>query len=596
MHFHKSSILLACLLLGVVHGDRFVYRLSNNGETTWRPSVAEVHLYSDMACQNTVAGQFISESSHYAISAEQGPGNLAFDDVSTTLWRPGCHPCTTGTAWLQFSTTTELMCVSADNLGKGTSGSGWDVGIKLEKETSGAWSTVFESTSGNVARYGSTAVELSHDGSQIVSDIGEDAFNARFAECPIVQYYRNGAMHSIYKRITDIPADFNAYKIFTDTWRSFPSNVLNEDFEIYSSLPDLMATRNRWQYCDYNDDDVGYPRNCGRENSVFHKWFSMPGGEHTIVGITSGAAFKFLNECPTTESTNAAFWDTCRWQTAQDPSPPTDTFMGWTCRDNEILTGFGLTALDKDITKIQCCSIGGHSSVMSNTCSLIDVGQGVEHGSAICGDDQDHKVFSGAYDKRANPDTVDAYTEILAGKCCEVECDAGWCAGNNWGVDKTNCEVVSVQGSVAQELVCPIGTLLTEIHDDLHGFASGIQKVGSVTCCTLHIIAEPTLDPTSSPSRTPSTGPTVSPSKAPTTTEPTVAPSLSPSRTPSVAPTVAPTKAPTSIGDCLLQNRRTARTDEEYLRGLARCLPSCDEVPQVRRALEGRLLQGGDFY
>merc|ERR1712116_61641 len=135
------------------------------------------------------------------------------------------------------------------------------------------------------------------------------------------------------------------------------------------------------------------------------------------------------------------------------------------------------------------------------------------------------------------------------------------------------------------ELVCPIGTLLTEIHGDLNGFASGIQKVGSVTCCMLHIIAEPTLDPTSSPSRTPSTSPTVSPSKAPTTTEPTVAPSLSPSRTPSVAPTVAPTKAPTSIGDCLLQNRATARTDEEYLRGLARCLPGCDEVPQVRRAL-----------
>merc|ERR1711992_368902 len=119
----------------------------------------------------------------------------------------------------------------------------------------------------------------------------------------------------------------------------------------------------------------------------------------------------------------------------------------------------------------------------------------------------------------------------------------------------------SAQGSVAQELVCPIGTLLTEIHDDLHGFASGIQKVGSVTCCKLHVIAEPTLDPTSSPSRTPST-----------------------------TPTVAPTKAPTSIGDCLLQNRRTARTDEEYLRGLAKCLPGCDEVPQVRRALEGRLL------
>merc|ERR1712136_604613 len=126
------------------------------------------------------------------------------------------------------------------------------------------------------------------------------------------------------------------------------------------------------------------------------------------------------------------------------------------------------------------------------------------------------------------------------------------------------------------------GTLMTEIHDDHDGLASGIQKVGSVTCCTLDVVAEPTVNPTLSPSRTPSTGPSVSPSKAPTTTKPTVAPSLSPSRTPSVAPTVAPTMAPTTIKYCLLQNRATARTDVEYLQGLARCLPGCDEVPDVQ--------------
>merc|ERR1712136_209857 len=97
------------------------------------------------------------------------------------------------------------------------------------------------------------------------------------------------------------------------------------------------------------------------------------------------------------------------------------------------------------------------------------------------------------------------------------------------------------------------GTLMTEIHDDHDGLASGIQKVGSVTCCTLDVVAEPTVDPT-----------------------------LSPSRTPSVAPTVAPTKAPTTIKYCLLQNRATARTDVEYLQGLSRCLPGCDEVPDVQ--------------
>jgi hypothetical protein len=300
--------------------------------------------------------------------------------------------------------------------------------------------------------------------------------------------------------------------------------------------------------------------------------------------ISEVSIFSHEKTAQEVEDSLPAFWDTCRWQIAQDPSPETDTFMGWTCQDDEILTGFGLTAQEKDITKIRCCSIGGHSAVMSNTCSLIDVGQ-----EALCGNDQDHKVFSGVYDKRPENVEVDAYTEILAGKCCEVECDAGWCAAKSWGVDKNDCVDMSTQGDAAQELVCPPGTLMTEIHEGLYGLANGIQKVGSVTCCKLDIVAKPSVAPSLSPSRTPSTGPSVSPSKAPTTDQPTVAPSRVPT-------TELPTKAPTSIEFCLLQNRHTASTDVEYLRGLARCLPVCDEVPSVRRALEGRLLQGGDFY
>jgi len=320
------------------------------------------------------------------------------------------------------------------------------------------------------------------------------------------------------------------------------------------------------------------------------------GADHDFAGCISEVSI-FSHEKNAEEVRRSApvFWDTCRWQTAQDTSitsnAATATFMGWTCRDNEILTGFGLTANDKDITKIQCCSIGGHSSVKSDTCSFIEIGQEINSGSAVCGNDQDHKVFSGAYDQRARPGLVDEYTEILAGKCCEVECDAGWCAQEDWGVDKDDCVDVSAQGNVAQELVCPDGTLLTKIQDAHHTLAIGVQKVGAVTCCALDVVAEPTFHPSLSPSHTPSEVPSVSPSKAPTTTQPTVAPSRSPT-------TSEPTMAPTTIRHCLLQNRDTARTDKEYLQGLARCLPNCDDVPDaVRRALEGsRLLTEGDFY
>jgi len=270
------------------------------------------------------------------------------------------------------------------------------------------------------------------------------------------------------------------------------------------------------------------------------------------------------------EQNRPAFWGTCRWQTHQDTSfgKAAGAYLGWTCRDNEIITGFGLTANDKDITKIQCCSIGGHSSVKPDTCSFIETA-GIDAGKAICGNDQDHKVFSGAYDQRARRG-ADAYTEILAGKCCEVDCDAGWCAAGNWGVNKNDCQVISAQGNDAQELVCPSGTLMTQIHDAFHGLAHGVQKVGSVTCCALHEVGEPTFSPTTAPSPSPTTAPTT-------------------------APSPSPTLAPTSVKHCLLENRDTAVSDLEYLEGLARCLPTCD-IPDARRALEGRLLNEGEFY
>lgn len=263
------------------------------------------------------------------------------------------------------------------------------------------------------------------------------------------------------------------------------------------------------------------------------------------------------------EENPPAFWETCRWHSVLDQSlSNTNDFMGWTCRDDEILTGFGLTANDKDISKVKCCSLGGHSSVKSNTCSFIQADQGVSHGSAVCGNNQDHKVFSGAYDKRLGA-SGDAFTEVLAGKCCEVECDAGWCAGQNWGVDKTKCQVLTAQGNAAQDLVCPVGTLLTQIFDGQTGAAKGVQKIGSVKCCELDLVAEPTMMPTPAPSPAPTSSPTDS-----------------------------PTSSPTSRTECLLSVKRLSNS--QYLQGLADCLPPACGVPAHRRALEGRLVTGED--
>jgi hypothetical protein len=263
-----------------------------------------------------------------------------------------------------------------------------------------------------------------------------------------------------------------------------------------------------------------------------------------------------------------AFWETCRWETVQDQNlantEETNDYLGYTCADDEILTGFGLTANENDVTKIQCCELGGHTSIVPNSCTFIAAGgeQGFQPEAASC-DANNHMVFSGAYDKRVA--AGDEITELLAGKCCEVKCDTQWCAGSDWGVSD-QCETLSVDPSDngAQNLVCPMGTLLTEIQDGYAGGAHGLQSVESVVCCELDLIAQPTMAP--------STSPTTPPSPSPTT-----------------APSLSPTPAPTSTAECLLGLHHATLTSAQFLDGVDRCLPSC-EFNHHRRALEGRLL------
>jgi len=264
---------------------------------------------------------------------------------------------------------------------------------------------------------------------------------------------------------------------------------------------------------------------------------------------------------PSTIGPTQAFLKECRWESNHDQNPNSADYMGWTCANDEILTGFGLSADQHDVTKVRCCKVGGHSSIKSNTCTYVES----NHERAKCGNGNDHMVFSGAYDKRVAVN--DAVTEILAGKCCEVECDAPWCAGGDWGVDKNNCQVISTASTQAQELVCPTGTIMTEVEDGLAGNAHGVQKVASVTCCALDMIAPPTRAPTAPPS-------TARPTSAPTTAPSTSMPSI----------------APTTVDDCLLALKDSSQlTDSQYLSNVDLCLPGCRSP---RRTLESRQLTG----
>jgi len=296
-----------------------------------------------------------------------------------------------------------------------------------------------------------------------------------------------------------------------------------------------------------------------------------------------------------------AYWKSCRWQSTQvkfvDDSKH---LVGWTCADNEILTGFGINAGEDDVSKIQCCELGGHSSVIPETCTLLEAGEKGfhEHEMASC-NANDHMVFSGAFDASTFAD--DGFTEILVGKCCEVKCDAPWCRNKDWGVntDPGHCRIISADGdkTEAQDLVCPAGTLVTEILDGHTKKAHGIQRVDSIRCCELDVVSQPTIAPSTAPSTTkptpsPTSAPTTAPTKSPTPS-PTNPPSPSPTTAPSLSPTTAPSVAPTSTTDCLLAlfQGLPHLSDAEILQGMDNCLPNC-VVPQLyeQRALEGRLL------
>ncbi len=54
-----------------------------------------------------------------------------------------------------------------------------------------------------------------------------DAFNAAFAACPVVRYWYDGTVHSVYVRTSAIPTDFDAHSLFTGPCTGFAREVVN---------------------------------------------------------------------------------------------------------------------------------------------------------------------------------------------------------------------------------------------------------------------------------------------------------------------------------------------------------------------------------
>ena len=65
------------------------------------------------------------------------------------------------------------------------------------------------------------------------------------------------ASNNLLQRLTDLQS-FNPYSYMINTWSS-SNNILNVDFELYSTMEDLENGVIKWPYCNYDDGGVAFP-------------------------------------------------------------------------------------------------------------------------------------------------------------------------------------------------------------------------------------------------------------------------------------------------------------------------------------------------
>lgn len=109
---------------------KIYWEVSNRGSTGWRPSVGSLLAYANADCTDRVEVHHVGDSG----SNNNQPATLLFDDDDSTRWRPACHPCRKGEAYVRFTSSEEIRCVVINNLGEGSTNhddTTWNGGVNL---------------------------------------------------------------------------------------------------------------------------------------------------------------------------------------------------------------------------------------------------------------------------------------------------------------------------------------------------------------------------------------------------------------------------------------------------------------------------------
>merc|ERR1712228_658676 len=93
--------------------------------------------------------------------------------------------------------------------------------------------------------------------------------------------HRDSHKDVIYKRIAP-KGDIDFEDLFLSNWFSNPpgsgTNIRGSDFNLFSSMQDAQNNANPWTFCNYNDQGIGFPRDCGPNGFVPSQWNSMRRG------------------------------------------------------------------------------------------------------------------------------------------------------------------------------------------------------------------------------------------------------------------------------------------------------------------------------
>lgn len=149
-----------------------------------------------------------------------------------------------------------------------TSTAGERVTLPFEEAGEGGpWLTILNQTQGAIS---------TKPGAAIVNEL----FQRR--SMGVLKYLVDGRPYNFYKRLRDANG-FDMYSNLVMTWSS-ERNAMHLDFEMYGTYADLVTRQSAWEFCNYDDPGVAYPRDCGPSGGIANYWTEFHGPEAPLNG------------------------------------------------------------------------------------------------------------------------------------------------------------------------------------------------------------------------------------------------------------------------------------------------------------------------